>query len=168
MTPQPVTVAPNDTVSSALGLLLKHRQLGLPVVSADGVYLGMFLRSVLLARLLPGITKIEGAYDNVSRIVEAMAAGESAETLTQRFRAIAGDPVKDFLDTAGPVVNPDTPAHDPCVAPGANDLAGCGQGHGQACRRHLRLGPAVPRVRAILIPKKGEVPSWKGTQRLRV
>lgn len=74
MTPQPVTVAPNDTVSSALGLLLKHRQLGLPVVSADGVYLGMFLRSVLLARLLPGITKIEGAYDNVSRIVEAMAA----------------------------------------------------------------------------------------------
>ena len=109
MNTRPATVAPNDTVATALALLLKHRQLGLPVVSADGTYRGMFLRSLLLSRLLPRITQMEGELDNVARIVEAMAAGETTETLQARYRAIAQDPVEKILDAKGPVLHPDTP-----------------------------------------------------------
>ncbi|MFO1154079.1 MAG: CBS domain-containing protein [Rhodospirillales bacterium] len=109
MSTQPVTVAPADPVSAALALLLKHRQLALPVVDADGTYRGMFLRSLLLMHLLPRITQMEEQLDNVSRIVEAMAASETVETLQARYRELAGEPVARFSDAAGPVLNPETP-----------------------------------------------------------
>ena len=88
---------------------MKHRQFGLPVVAPDGTYKGMFLRSLLLSRLLPRITQLEGELGNVSRIVEAMAAGETDETLQARFRDVANEPVEKYLDAKGPVVYPDTP-----------------------------------------------------------
>ncbi len=109
MNDRPLTVAPNDTVAAALALLIKHRQLGLPVAESDGRYRGMFLRSLLLARLLPRIARMENELDNVSRVVEAALAGEAVADLQARYQRIAGQPVERHLDTSGPVLSPDTP-----------------------------------------------------------
>jgi CBS domain-containing protein len=109
MATRPTVIAPTDTVATALALLLERRQLALPVAESDGLYRGMFLRSLLLARLLPRIAQMEDKLANVSRIVEAAAAGETVADLRERYQEIARHPVERHIDISCPVLRPDTP-----------------------------------------------------------
>lgn len=109
MTPPPAVVAPVDTVASALDALLATRSLGAPVVDNNGVYRGMFLRSLLIARLLPGIAVLEDQMSNIGRIIDAAVAGETMDDLCQRYRAIANDRVEKHMDAKTAPVFPNTP-----------------------------------------------------------
>lgn len=109
MTPPPAVIAPSDTVADALAVILKHRILGAPVVDGAGVYQGMFLRSLLILRLLPGIAALEDDFANITRILSAATAGETLENLHQRYVAIANHRVEKHMDTKTQPVQPDTP-----------------------------------------------------------
>lgn len=109
MTPPLAIVAPNATVATALNALLEYRVLGVPVVEADGTYRGMFLRSLLIERLLPRIAVLEEKMANVGRIIDAVVAGETLDDLRQRYKDIAADRVDRHMDTKMPPVRPDTP-----------------------------------------------------------
>ncbi len=109
MTPPLAVVGPDDTVDQALSVLLSHRMLAAPVVDAAGHYRGMFLRSLLIARLLPRISVLEDDFANVARIIDAVAAGGTVDDLRQRYQEIAGHRVSQHMDTKTPPVHPDTP-----------------------------------------------------------
>jgi CBS-domain-containing membrane protein len=109
MTPPPAVIAPTDTVAAALAVILKYRTLGAPVADDAGVYRGMFLRSLLIRRLLPGIAVLEDDFSNITRIINAATAGETLANLHQRYVAIANDRVEQHMDTKTPPVRPDTP-----------------------------------------------------------
>jgi PII-like signaling protein/predicted transcriptional regulator len=52
MDPSPITVTASDTVSKAIELLLKHQRSQLPVVSENGMLLGMVSSDIILGRVL--------------------------------------------------------------------------------------------------------------------
>lgn len=109
MTPPPAVVTVSDTVATALDALLATRSLGAPVVDRNGVYRGMFLRSLLISRLLPRIAVLEEQMSNIGRVIDAAVAGETLDDLCQRYRAIAHEPVDRHMDTTTAPVFPDTP-----------------------------------------------------------
>lgn len=109
MTPPLAVLSPGDLVAAAVAVLLKNRMLAAPVVEKNGIYRGMFLRSLLITRLLPGIAALEGELDNVARILQAVAAGRTVNDLRDRYREIAGEPVVKFLDKQTLALRRDTP-----------------------------------------------------------
>lgn len=109
MTTGALTVSGSDTVGTALGLLLEHRLLGLPVVDAAGHYQGMFLRSRLVALVLPTIVQLEQKMPELARLLEVGFMADTVDDARERFAKVAGDPVSKYLDTDTPILGPDTP-----------------------------------------------------------
>lgn len=109
MTTSPVTIRRGDSVHRALELLLKHKLLGLPIVDDAGRYLGMFLRSELVASLLPRVVRLEAELPEVSRLLDVGFMSDTIEDAQERFQAIASKPVGDYARTDTPVLRPDTP-----------------------------------------------------------
>lgn len=109
MTAAPMTIRRDKSIRTALQMLLKHRLLGLPVVDDEDRYLGMFLRSELVATLLPRIVRLEEELPEVSRLLDVGFMSDTIQEAQERFQAVADRPVSDYLQTETPVLRPDTP-----------------------------------------------------------
>lgn len=109
MTEQPVVIHRNETVRNALKLLLQHKLLALPVVEDDGRFFGMFLRSQLVALLLPRIVQMEARIPEIARLLEVGFLTDTIEDTQDRFRSFASKPVGDYTQTDAPRLHPDTP-----------------------------------------------------------
>lgn len=109
MTEQPVVIHRNATIHEALQLLLQHKLLALPVVDDDNRFFGMFLRSQLVALLLPRIVQMETKIPEIARLLEVGFLTDSIEDTQNRFHTFAGKPVGDYTQTDSPRLRPDTP-----------------------------------------------------------
>jgi CBS domain-containing protein len=109
MTDNPVTIRRYETVDTALRMLLQNRLLALPVIDDDGRYIGMFLRSRLVALLLPRIVQLEQRIPEVARLMEVGFVSDTLADLQDRFRAVAHEPVEGYAQSDTPVLRPDTP-----------------------------------------------------------
>jgi CBS domain-containing protein len=109
MTTNPVVLRRGDTVGDALRLMLKHRQLGLPVCEEDGRYLGMFVRSGLVALLLPrGVTVPERSSEG-AQLSDVSFLSDTFDDARHRFQQVAGERVDRHLQAETPLLHPDTP-----------------------------------------------------------
>ena len=106
MTTKPAVMKQSESVAKAMRMLLDNRLLGLPVVDANGRYLGMFLRSRLVALLLPRIVQLEESMPQVARLVEV---GDTLDDARDRLARVANDPVGKYLQTDTPILRRDTP-----------------------------------------------------------
>ncbi|MBK8176335.1 MAG: CBS domain-containing protein [Rhodospirillales bacterium] len=109
MTTTPAVLKSGDTIETALHRLLEDKLLALPVVDEAERYLGMFLRSRLVALLLPKIVALEGQIPEIARLVEVGFMSDTLDDANERFRAVAGEPVSEYLETEGQVLHPETP-----------------------------------------------------------
>lgn len=109
MTSHPISIRQHETVEQALHLLMQHKLLALPIVEEDGRYIGMFLRSRLVAMLLPRIVQLEERIPEVGRLLEVGFLTDSIADVQNRFREVAGRPVSEYVQTDTPVLRPSTP-----------------------------------------------------------
>jgi CBS domain-containing protein len=109
MTTKPVVIKKSESVAKAMRMLLDNRLLGLPAVDDDGRYLGMFLRSRLVALLLPTIVQLEERLPEVGRLIELGFMTDTLDDAHDRFRKVASDPVSKYLQTDTPILRPETP-----------------------------------------------------------
>jgi CBS-domain-containing membrane protein len=109
MTTKPVVIKQAESVAKAMRMLLDNRLLGLPVVEGDGRYLGMFLRSRLVAMLLPTIVQLEECLPEVARLIEIGFMTDTLDDAHDRFATVANDPVDKYLQTDTPILRLDTP-----------------------------------------------------------
>lgn len=109
MTTNPVVIKQTESVAKAMRMLLDNRLLGLPIIDDDGRYVGMFLRSRLVALLLPTIVQLEERLPEVSRLLELGFMSDTLEDAHDRFQKVAADPVGKYLQTDTPILRLDTP-----------------------------------------------------------
>lgn len=109
MTSHPISIRQHETVEQALHMLMQHKLLALPIVEEDGRYIGMFLRSRLVAMLLPRIVQLEERIPEVGRLLEVGFLTDSIADVQSRFREVAGRPVGEYVQTDTPVLRPNTP-----------------------------------------------------------
>ena len=109
MTTKPAVIKQSESVAKAMRMLLDNRLLGLPVVDGDGRYLGMFLRSRLVALLLPRIVQLEESMPEIARLVEVGFMSDTLDDARDRFARVANDPVGTYLQTDTPILRLDTP-----------------------------------------------------------
>ena len=104
----PVVLKPSDSILSALRSIIEHRVPSLPVVDADGRYLGMFPRSRLIALAMPHVLSEEHEKFSPRHMLEGGFIQEPIGELQARMDAVANDPVSKHLDTHVPVLGPKT------------------------------------------------------------
>lgn len=97
-----VALKPTDTVATAAQSILRHHLRHLPVVDAQGRYLGTFGIYSILQLTLPSAVLKQGL-DNIAFVTE------TAHDLAQRLRNRQDEPVRNWV-IQDPVVYPDTPA----------------------------------------------------------
>ncbi len=103
MNPHPMTLSPSDTVAVAADRILEHHLRHLPVVDAQGRYLGTFSIYSLLKLTLPKAVLDKHGLDNVSFITEHVS------DLAHRLGGRHAEPVQNWLNIHE-VAHPDTPA----------------------------------------------------------
>lgn len=96
-------VRDTDSVGMASDRLVRHRQLSLPVVDAEGRYVGMFGADELLGLMVPRVAIAGDLAPNVRFV------GDDPRHLAERFRALRDRPVGAIADKAAVVLAPDTP-----------------------------------------------------------
>jgi CBS-domain-containing membrane protein len=104
MTVSPPSVRDTDSIASATAKLVSGRHLGLPVVDADGRYVGMFGTDDLLGLVVPRIAIAGGNVVPNLRFV-----GDNPATLAERFRETAQQSVGSIADRNAIALAPDTP-----------------------------------------------------------
>lgn len=104
MTAAPYTVRASDSVAAAAALLIGERQLSLPVVDAEGRYVGMFGMDDLLRVVVPRVALAGHLAPNIRFV------GDDPRQLAERFDALKDHPVGEIADRAAPVLTPETPA----------------------------------------------------------
>jgi CBS domain-containing protein len=109
MSAPPAVLKPTDSVRFALETMVKFQVPALPVVDADGRYLGMLPRSRLIALALPRVLSHEDGTHPLSHMLQVGFIQDTLVDLQGRVDAAAGDPVRQHLDTDVPVLHPDTP-----------------------------------------------------------
>lgn len=109
MTTNPIAIRQSESVAKAMRMLLENRLLGLPAVDDSGRYLGMFLRSRLVALLLPNIVQLEERIPEIGRLIEVGFMSDTLDDAHERFNRVANDPVGKYLTTDTPVLRRDTP-----------------------------------------------------------
>lgn len=102
MNPHPVTLRPTDTVATAARHILEQHLRHLPVVDAQGRYIGAFSIYSLLQLTLPKAVVGEHGLDNVSFV------NETLHDLAQRLRERRDEPVVNWL-SKDPVLHHDIP-----------------------------------------------------------
>lgn len=102
MNPNPMTLGPSDTVAVAADRILKHHLRHLPVVDAQGRYLGTFSVYSLLKLTLPQAVLDKHGLDNVSFVKEHVS------DLAQRLGGRREEPVRNWLNIHE-VAHPETP-----------------------------------------------------------
>jgi CBS domain-containing protein len=109
MTTEPFVIKETETVAKAMRMLLENRLLGLPVVDGDQHYRGMFLRSRLVALLLPTIVQLEERVPEVGRLIELGFMTDTLDDAHDRFQKVARDPVSKYVQGDTPILRLDTP-----------------------------------------------------------
>lgn len=109
MIPQPIALQRTDPVKKAVNLFLDHRMLGIPVVDPSGRYVGMFVRSTLIALLLPRVVSTEEHTPEIGHLIDVGFISDTLEDARERFARVADDPVERHMRTDTPILRPDTP-----------------------------------------------------------
>ncbi|MFO1420270.1 MAG: CBS domain-containing protein [Candidatus Competibacteraceae bacterium] len=102
MNPNPMTLDPADTVAAAADRILEHHLRHLPVVDAQGRYLGTFSVYSLLKLTLPQAVLDKHGLENVSFVKEHVS------DLAQRLGGRREEPVRNWLNIHE-VAHPETP-----------------------------------------------------------
>jgi CBS-domain-containing membrane protein len=103
MTEGPLTIREDETVGEAARRLIEHRYMNLPVVNAEGRFIGMFGIYDLFSLVIPRVALAGGLLPNLRFM------GDDAEDLRQRFREIASRKVGEVADRDARILHPDTP-----------------------------------------------------------
>lgn len=103
MSHDPLTLRDSDSVGAAAEQLIRHRHLSVPVVDAEGRYVGMFGADDLLSLMVPRVA-IAGDLAPNLRFV-----GDDARCLAERFGELKHEPVGALADRSAVVLAPDTP-----------------------------------------------------------
>ena len=104
MNANPPSVHDTDSVAKAAAELVSGRHLGLPVIDAEGRYIGMFGADDLLGLVVPRVAIAGGNVVPNLRFV-----GDNPKTLTTRFGEVARQAVGAVVDRNAIVLSPDTP-----------------------------------------------------------
>lgn len=107
-----LTIGPDTSVSDAFQLFKKHRARFLPVVGADGKYLGVFTAPTLLKLLLPKAATIGLNTDSMRVPLEGLGfMSLSKDDFEAQLEHLRDELVKDNLSNPAniPVTAPDTP-----------------------------------------------------------
>jgi hypothetical protein len=89
LTPQPIVLQRIDPVKKAVSLFLDHRMLGIPVVDPSGRYVGMFVRSTLIAMLLPRVLSTEEHTPEIGHLIDVGFISDTLEDARERFARVA-------------------------------------------------------------------------------
>jgi CBS domain-containing protein len=103
MDPNPTVLRPTDTIGTAAEYIMEHRYRRLPVVTADGCYMGVFGVNCLLRLLLPKAVVMERGLEKAPFIRETLS------DLHRRFLEVKDQPVTLCMGEDAQVVAPDTP-----------------------------------------------------------
>lgn len=106
MSEPPAVLKPSDSILFALQSIIEHRVPSLPVVDADGRYLGMLPRSRLIALAMPHVLSEEHEKFSPRHMLEGGFIQEPIAELQARMDDVANDPVSKHLDTSVPVLGP--------------------------------------------------------------
>lgn len=102
MSPSPVTLRASDTLEHGVAALLQQRATALPVTDANGSYLGFLTMRQVLGLLIPKAATMEGGLTDLAYVHETLT------DVRERFDALRGRTIGEFIDTAVPVVKKDT------------------------------------------------------------
>src|SRR4030095_11933368 len=97
------TLKDTDSVADATRRMLLHRVSDLPVVDADGRFIGMFKLERLLAALLPAAALVGYGMPDLSFV------SDDLDALCEKMRALDERPVAEFAEMPDQVVHPDDP-----------------------------------------------------------
>ena len=103
MNDHPITLRETDTLRDAAEIILTHRYRNVPVVDADGRYLGVISTNRLLKVLLPKAATMEPALDSLPFV------NDTLDELRERWHEAEVLPVTEVMDTEIRTVTPDTP-----------------------------------------------------------
>ena len=103
MTKNPLTVHEDETVGAAAEKLIAQRHTNLPVVDADGGYIGMFGIHDLLCLLVPRVALAGDLMPNL-RFLD-----DDPDALRRRFAEVKARRLGDAADRNATVLAPDTP-----------------------------------------------------------
>ncbi|MGD0864319.1 MAG: CBS domain-containing protein [Rhizomicrobium sp.] len=103
MTSQPPTILDSDSVADAAGKLVAHRAAALPVVDAEGRYVGMFGIRDLLGLLVPRSALAGDLVPNLRFL------GDDPDALRSKFQAAKGRTAGETADRRMAILHPDMP-----------------------------------------------------------
>ncbi|OOZ25149.1 hypothetical protein BOW32_11555 [Solemya velum gill symbiont] len=103
MKPDPITLSPDDSISTAAKFIMANRYRSLPVVDADGCFLGVFGVNCLLKKVLPKAALMDDGLTNVSFIHETLS------DLKERFREVENESISMCMQRDIRTLPPDTP-----------------------------------------------------------
>jgi CBS domain-containing protein len=103
MTPDPVCISPDASISEAIGLMLERKFSGLPVVDADGSLVGIVTEGDLLRRIETGTQHKRSTWMEF-----ILGAGRLAD----EYKQAAGRKVKDVMTPDLRTVTEDTPLEE--------------------------------------------------------
>jgi CBS domain-containing protein len=97
------TLKDTDKVADATRQMLAHRVSDLPVVDADGKFVGMFKLDRLLAALLPAAAVVGYGMPDLTFV------SDDLDALREKMRTLDARPIGDFAVMPEHIVHPDTP-----------------------------------------------------------
>lgn len=103
----PVCVAPDDTLTTAIDGMVDNHQFDLWVVDAEKRFIGQ-IRASQFAKILVPVT-VGSHFEIESAISADESVTESLEDAKKRIAPYLGRKVKDFTDHDVPIVRPDMP-----------------------------------------------------------
>lgn len=103
MTANPLTLKQSDSVADAAAALIARHYINMPVVDAEGVFLGMFGIYDLLGLLVPRVALAGDLLPNL-RFVD-----DDPATLRAKFAEVRERRVGEWCDREAVTLHPDTP-----------------------------------------------------------
>jgi CBS domain-containing protein len=102
MNDRPITLRETDRLRDAAEIILTHHFRNVPVIDAQGRYLGVISSNRLLAGILPKAATLDEGMADLSFVKDTV------EDLRERWSEAEGRPVTELLDTSLRTVDPDT------------------------------------------------------------
>lgn len=103
MDPHPTRLKPTDIISTAAAYIMENRYRNLPVVDANGCYLGVFGVNCLLRLVLPKAAIMDKGLRDVAFIHENLS------DLHARLHEVENEPITLCMTAEATTVAPDTP-----------------------------------------------------------
>jgi CBS-domain-containing membrane protein len=137
----PRSLREDDTIGMAATEIVEHRCISLPVIDAQGRFVGLFGIFDLLALLVPRVAVIGNLLPNLQFL------SDDDEQMRQKFATLRNSPVKRAINREAARVYPDTPLIEAIRL---------------LCRNHLII-PVVEHDSERLI---GVISYWNATQHI--